>query len=248
MRIDGALERLRHLVLPPCRSGRLLHPRAEVADDDEGEWLAERRLRIGEGAEVVAIDPIALHQPLDLRIPVPAHAASPQFVLHRDAIGVARVRLQPRDCAVIARVRLRLGDEGSGLVADFHARRPIRRRPAADRLAPRRMHPLQILVVHELRPAVGARLEIKRAPRNQGRLVRQPRKVDIRFRMKLRHCDIVRLRAQGAGREAGSGKPEAEMASDWQMERRASSPHVRGVGGRAASGGLWCVESKPAQQ
>jgi hypothetical protein len=46
---------------------------------------------------------------------------------------------------------------------------------------------VEIAVVHELPLAAAAGLEVEGAPRDQGRLVRESRELEIRFGVKFRH-------------------------------------------------------------
>jgi hypothetical protein len=142
VRIDRALERLRHFELTALGRGRLPDAGAEIADDSKRKRLNERSLRVGQRPEFIAIHPVSLHQALKRGIPIPSHAAAPQLMFHRDRVGVARVGLESGHRAVVAGIGQRVGDDRSSLVADFDAGRPVCRRPAPDRFAARRVHPL----------------------------------------------------------------------------------------------------------
>ena len=191
--VDCALERLSDFELPLLFVRSLANPDTEVADDNEGERAGERLQWIRERAELVAVDTIALHEPLDLGIPVPSHPLPPEFVLDRHGVGVAGVGGQARDRAVIRAVGQSAGDERTRLVEHFDPRRPVRIRAASDRLTSRWMHPLEILIVDQFGPAAAAHFEIERAPGNQRGLMGEAGKVDVRFRVELRHrptlCD-----------------------------------------------------------
>ena len=157
-------------------------------------------MRIRQRAELVAVDAAALHQAL--KPPDPSPSARPwptASCFTRDGVGVARVRLQAGNRAVVAR-RWSSPSATSAPVSSrtSTSRRAVRLRPAADRIAARRMHPLQIVVVHELRAAVGARPEVERAPGDQRGLVRQPGEVDVRFGVEFRHTDLYIRHAAGA--------------------------------------------------
>ena len=76
--VDRALERLRDFELPLLVVRSLADPDTEVADDDEGERAGERLQRIRQRAELVAVDAIALHQPLDLADPSPIAPPAPR--------------------------------------------------------------------------------------------------------------------------------------------------------------------------
>ena len=150
--VDGALQRQPDLALPFDRRRRPADARAEVADHRERE---RRRRAAGSDPAACGTRSCSCRRfapgPEDRRIPVPAQAGGPGFVLHPHRVGVARVRLQPGDLDVVALVGHRRGDDRAALVAHFDVRRAVGLRSAADRIAARRVHPLQIVVVHQLR-------------------------------------------------------------------------------------------------